>query len=70
MPEVSFVYCGSSSVDLFSSGVLSRTFIVTELLRTTFATRGSLLLCFYYLLNASCFYNSQPLLELSDNSST
>ena len=52
---------------LFESGVLSLKLSQNSVLRTTFAGRGSLLLCFCSFMNASCFYNSQPLLELSDN---
>ena len=69
MNAFSYFYCRSRSVNLTSKG-RSVSEIVTDLLPTTCATRGSRLLRFCYFMNASCFYNSQQLLELSGNSST
>ena len=60
MPEVSHVYCGSSLVK-YQFERTSVPKIVTELLQTTFAMRGSLLLCFGEFICAFCFLGSYAL---------
>ena len=54
MAEVTYMYCGSSSVNFNLKG-RSVSDIGTELLQTTYATRGSGLLCFGEFRNVSMF---------------